>query len=71
MYKPLLYDWFFHVILPIIAYLVLAISAFEILAYPGLALFFVTGAAVALLLIAIHDTWDAITYLVFVRFTKD
>jgi hypothetical protein len=67
VYKPLLYDWFFYTILPIVIYLVIVISAFAILIYTELALFFIAGSAVSLLLVAIHNTWDSATYNVFVR----
>lgn len=67
-YQTLLYDWMFHVVLPLLAYAVLAISAYATLTYPQ-ALFFIAAAVLAIILIGIHNTWDAITYLVFVRFS--
>jgi hypothetical protein len=67
VYKPLLYDWFFHAILPIAVYVVMVMSAFALLTYTAQALFFIAGAAILLILVAIHNTWDGVTYNVFVR----
>jgi len=67
VYKTLLYDWFFYAIIPILVYLIMVISTFAILTYTALALFLIAGTAVSLLLVGIHNTWDSVTYNVFVR----
>ena len=64
-YRPVLEDWLFHVVLPLGAYAILAASAFAALYYGRPALFLVGVAALMLLLIGIHNAWDAVTYQVF------
>ncbi|TMA00517.1 MAG: hypothetical protein E6J97_04050 [Methanobacteriota archaeon] len=64
-------DWLFHVVLPFTAYAVLAISASAAPYYARPSLFLVGAAALLLLLIGIHNAWDAVTYQVFVRSRKD
>ena len=66
-YEPVFEDWLFHVLLPLAAYTVLAISAYAAQYYARSALFLVGAAALVLLLIGIHNAWDAVTYQVFVR----
>ena len=66
-YQPVFEDWLFHVLLPIAAYVVLAISAYAAHSYARPALFHVGAAALLLLFVGIHNAWDAIMYHVFVR----
>ena len=66
-YRPVFYDWLFHVLLPFSAYAMLAGSAFAALSYTRQTLFFVGAAALLLLFVGIHNAWDAVTYHVFVR----
>ncbi len=66
-YRPVFEDWLFHVLLPLAAYTILAISAFAAPYDARPALFLVGAAALVLLLIGIHNAWDAFTYQVFVR----
>src|SRR5207244_12381346 len=70
-YRPVFEDWCFHVLLPLAAYTILAISAFAAQYDAGPALFFVGAAALVLLVIGIHNAWDAVTYQVFVRSRRD
>jgi len=70
-YQPVFEDWCFHVLLPLAAYTILAISAFAAQYDAGPALFLVGAAALVLLVIGIHNAWDAVTYQVFVRSMKD
>ena len=65
-YQPVFEDWLFHVLLPIVAYAVLAISAYATLSHTRAALFIIGTAALLLLFIGIHNAWDAVTYHVFV-----
>jgi hypothetical protein len=58
-YKPVFEDWAFHLLLPLVAYGTLAVTAF---ANIGTALFAVAGAALLLLFVGIHNAWDAVTY---------
>ena len=66
-YEPVFTDWFFHVVLPVMAYGILAAAAYAIPSHTGKALFGVASAALLLLFIGIHNAWDTVTYLVFVR----
>jgi len=70
-YRLVFEDWLFHVLLPFAAYTVLAISAYAAQYYAGPALFLVGAAALVLLLIGIHNAWDAVTYQIFVRSQQD
>ena len=65
-YRPVREDWLCHVLLPLAAYGVLAVSACTAPAWTGPTLFLVGGAALMLLFIGIHNAWDAVTYQVFV-----
>jgi hypothetical protein len=68
LYKPVLEDWLFHVLLPFVAYATLAGSAYYAArANAGRALFGVGAAALLLLFVGIHNAWDGVTYQVFVR----
>ncbi len=66
-YQPVFEDWLFHVLLPFAAYAVLAISAYAAHSNALPALFLVGAAALLLLFIGIHNAWDVVTYLVFVK----
>jgi hypothetical protein len=68
-YRPVFEDWLFHVILPLTAYAVLALSA--VAATNSLhATLFVVGAATLMLLFAgIHNAWDMVTFHVIGDFT--
>ena len=67
VYQPEFEDWLFHVLLPMAAYVTLAVSAIETRSYLREALFGVAAAALLLLFIGIHNAWDAVTYHVFVK----
>ncbi len=66
-YEPVLEDWLAHVLLPFLAYAVLAASAFAAGSTARSALFFVGGAALLLLFVSIHNAWDSVMHNVFVR----
>ena len=66
-YSPEFEDRLFHLVLPLAAYATLAVSAFTALSQTREALFGVAAAALLLLLVGIHNAWDAVTYHVFVR----
>jgi hypothetical protein len=56
-----------HVVLPLATYALLVLSAVAAPAYAREALFAVGAATLLLLLVGIHNAWDAITYHVLVR----
>jgi uncharacterized membrane protein len=66
-YQPEFEDWLFHVLLPIAAYVMLAVSAYAARSHLHEALFGVGAAALLLLFIGIHNAWDAVTYHVLVK----
>jgi hypothetical protein len=70
VYQPEFEDWSFHVLLPLVAYALLAGAAFAALSHTRHALFAVGGAALGLLFVGIHNAWDSISYHVFVS-TQD
>jgi hypothetical protein len=63
-YHPVWEDWLWHVALPSCAYVALALAALYVSSSSRIALFVVAGAALGLLLIAIHNAWDTVTYIV-------
>ena len=67
IYRPVFEDWLFHVLLPFAAYAMLAGSAFAARSHARPALFLVGAAALLLLFDGIHNAWDTVTHLVFVR----
>ena len=66
-YQPEFEDWLFHVLLPLIAYAMLALSAFATPSHAHEALFGVGAAVLLLLFIGIHNAWDAVAYHVLVN----
>jgi hypothetical protein len=67
VYRPEFEDWLFHVVLPLAAYAILALSPFAALSHTREALFGLGTAALLLLFVGIHNAWDAVTYHVFVN----
>jgi uncharacterized membrane protein len=59
-YRPEFEDWLFHLVLPLVAYAVLALSAFAAHAHMREALFGVGAATLLLLFVGIHNAWDAV-----------
>jgi hypothetical protein len=66
-YEPEFEDWLFHVVLPLAAYAMLALSSFASPSHMREALFGVGGAALLLLFIGIHNAWDSVAYHVLVN----
>ena len=66
-YQPVLEDWLWFVVIPLVSYTTLVVAAIVLQANPTPALFG-TGAAVVLLLFTgIHNAWDTVTYVAFVE----
>ncbi|HTJ22336.1 MAG TPA: hypothetical protein VL383_08065 [Gemmatimonadaceae bacterium] len=63
-YAPVWEDWLWHVMLPGCVYVALTIAALALRASTSGALFVIGGGALGLLLIAIHNAWDTVTYVV-------
>ncbi len=66
-YHPEFEDWLFHAVLPILAYVILAASAFISAEHAYNAMFCVAFACLLLLFAGIHNAWDAATYYIFVQ----
>lgn len=62
-YQPVMEDWIWHTILPVIAYGTLVVSGFTIRQHPDESLFVIGAAALLLLFIGIHNAWDTVTYI--------
>lgn len=60
-------DWLFHALLPALAYGGVITSAIVAEFQGRLALFGIAAAVLLLLLIGIHNAWDAVTYHIFFR----
>ena len=63
-YKPVLEDWIWHQILPMIGYTALFIGAAGMSHDQSWALFLIGAAALLLLCIGIHNAWDTVAYVV-------
>jgi len=61
-YRPVFEDWLFHCLLPLAAYGILAVTAYEARSNARPALFLVGAATLVLLFVGIHNAWDAVTY---------
>jgi hypothetical protein len=66
IYRPDFEDWLCHAVLPLAGYAILALSAVAAPSYTREALFGVGAAALLLLFVAIHNSWDSVAYHVFV-----
>jgi hypothetical protein len=66
-YRPDLEDWAFHVLLPLVAYALLVLSALAARSHEHETLMAVAAATLLQLFIGIHNSWDAVAYHVLVR----
>ena len=62
-YIPDLEDWTLYWIVPLVAYAAIAVAAIALIAFPTQALFFVAGATVLLIFVAIRNAWDVVTFV--------
>jgi len=62
-YAPVLSDWIWHTVLPLIAYVSLLSAVILLQRSPQRTLFLVAAATLLLLFIGIHNAWDTITYI--------
>ncbi len=70
-YAPVLEDWIWHVVLPIVAYVALLSGAVALPTAAERALFAIGAAAVLLLFIGIHNAWDSVIYIALNRGQAD
>jgi hypothetical protein len=66
-YQPVLSDWLWHTILPLVSYTALVVAAILLPVNPTPALFVIAAATMLLLFIGIHNAWDVVTYVPFER----
>ena len=64
LYKAVLEDWIWHVILPFVAYLAVLIASLRLAERPTVPLFLVAGSSMLLLFVGIHNAWDTVTFVI-------
>ncbi len=62
-YQPVLEDWLWHAVFPLVSYTALLVAAMVLPGNPALALFGIGAVTVLLLFIGIHNAWDTVTYV--------
>jgi len=62
-YRPVLEDWIWHAVLPILAYAALALGGLQVSRTLASALFVIGGATLLLVFVGIHNAWDTVTYV--------
>lgn len=62
-YRPVLEDWIWHAVLPLLAYAVLLVAGLLLARSSGPALSLVAAASLLLVFVGIHNAWDAVTYI--------
>jgi len=63
IYQPVLEDWVFHAVLPVVAYAASVAGAFLLTRTVTVALFVLAAASLLLLGVGIHNAWDTATYI--------
>src|SRR6266699_2846627 len=62
-YQPVLEDWLWHTIFPLVSYTALLVAAIVLPGNPALALFVIAAGTVLLLFTGIHNAWDNVIYI--------
>src|SRR5713101_9139734 len=62
-YQPVLEDWLWHTVFPLVSYTALVVAAILLPGHPAPALFVIAAVTVLLLFIGIHNAWDNVTYI--------
>jgi hypothetical protein len=62
-YQAVTEDWIWHVILPFAAYVALLGAGLGLLRDRGVPLFVIGASSLLLLFVGIHNTWDAVTWM--------
>ena len=60
-YVPVMEDWLWHVLFPLLTYASLLIIADLVLHAPGVSLYAIAGALTLFLFIGVHNAWDVAT----------
>jgi len=66
-YQPVLSDWLWYTVLPLVSYAALVVAAIVLPTQPVPALFVIAAVTMLLLFIGIHNAWDVVTYTAFER----
>ena len=66
-YQPVLEDWLWHTVFPLVSYTALLVAATLLPGNPAPALFVIAAGTVLLLFIGIHNAWDTVTYVAIER----
>jgi hypothetical protein len=64
-YQPVLEDWLWHTVFPLVSYTALFVAAIVLPGNPAPALFVIAAGTVLLLFIGIHNAWDNVIYIAF------
>jgi hypothetical protein len=62
-YQPVLEDWLWHTVFPLVSYTALLVAAIVLPGHPAPALFVIAAGTVLLLFIGIHNAWDNVLYI--------
>src|SRR2546421_5199885 len=62
-YQPVLEDWLWHMVFPLVSYTALVVAAILLPGNPAPALFVIGAITVLLLFIGIHNAWDNVIYI--------
>ena len=62
-YQPVLEDWLFHTVFPLVSYISLLVASIVLPVNPAPALFAIGAVMVLLLFTGIHNAWDTVTYI--------
>ena len=64
-YQPVLSDWLWYTVLPLLSYAALVVAAIVLPSQPVPDLFGIAAVTMLLLFIGIHNAWDVVTYMAF------
>jgi hypothetical protein len=70
-YKPVLEDWIWHALLPLLAYAALVHAGIRLAHVSSDALYIVGAAVLLLVFIGIHNAWDTVTYVTLERSRRE
>jgi hypothetical protein len=66
-YQPVMEDWVWYGVVPIVAYIALVVAALTLPGSPAPALFGIGAVVLLLLFLGIHNAWDVVTYVALLR----
>jgi len=69
-YKPVLEDWLWHAVFPLISYSALVVAAIVLPGNPTPALFVIGAVTLLFLFIGIHNSWDTVTYVTSTEYSQ-